>query len=183
MNMNRSMYEYPLIERLVVFQVSQRNLDYHRISSVIRERAPSRWLYKIPRPLTSTLKINEVKRSEISTQRKRGRKGRSRCDDVPSRSQSQPGNRNSSRRTQAKAKMRKDASIETLLVKREIEVVSDEMELWPFHATIFFGDLNYRVEIPRLEVRNFTNISNIIYHITILSYHINYHHFSNIFKA
>ena len=158
-------------------KVKERNADVERISDSIISRAQKRWLHKgfkrrkssfsssnsvvssqKPSSLQSFLSSQPILNNMMSTlsglevggnskTKKTGKERRM----VSSKGRRKRNRTNSFTKEKNKRRKRRDGS--SGVKKNSDNHREEEEELrWPFDAVVFFGDLNYRLELPRLEV-------------------------------
>lgn len=160
-------------------KVKERNADYLRVSESIISRTQKRWLHKkyIPKPLKVIPKLSKKgslvnaypgkKKSAfeqlLSGQRvMKGMFDASPLNVFTSDTKKRPSSaRNMGKRgRRGKNDARKSKHVHsTSSMKKKKKVISSEEEeeeedgiVWPFDGVVFLGDLNYRLELPRLEM-------------------------------
>ena len=136
-------------------KLRERNNDYHRVTESVITRAQRRWLHKkyVPRaPARKALPVSlprkrtamEVLRSQPVLRQVLGTSRRVEVEGDGSRGRP----KTKKRRRGAKRPSRAEGKTTSGMT----ETVSSERVLWPFDGVVFLGDLNYRLDLPRLEV-------------------------------
>jgi phosphatidylinositol-bisphosphatase len=129
-------------------KVAERNADYARITQSIVSRAPISWLKKDSPVLLSRKMIAAAAKKE-SAKVNRGARARVKKENKNSFSFE---NMLTAAGIPADSGKSGVKSEDVALRRAAAEHISCET-VWPFDATVFLGDLNYRVDLPRLEVR------------------------------
>ena len=136
-------------------KVKERNSDYHRVTESVISRAQRRWLHKkyvprapakklLPASLPQKRTAMDVLRSQPVLRQVLGGSLQVEVEGDTGGSGMKRKRRKGARRPKRSAGVKASA--------KEKERSSPESVLWPFDGVVFLGDLNYRLDLPRLEV-------------------------------
>ena len=138
-------------------KVNERNQDYQRVTESVVSRAQRRWLHKkfvLQQPIRKASPVVPKRRTAMEVLRSQpvlrdvlGSAALSvEVDDNAS------DRRGKKRRGKRARRPRRSAAVEKSVSRPLVEEESAGQLKWPFDGVVFLGDLNYRLDLPRLEV-------------------------------